>query len=144
MQHNRNVNGSKTVRTELEESHIYILWIIVYIALFKMMVYTTITENPTKKPTKFTSFQTTCHQSLKKFHNQLKRGLGQGIFLKLWWCRYVWKPTYCLRLVLFWPGDWRKSMKNEKYFCIIFRLYLSPNGFILHNLGTYRTITGRA
>ena len=37
------------------------------------MVHTTITENPTK-PTKFTPIQTTHHQSLHKFHDQLKRG----------------------------------------------------------------------
>ena len=29
--------------------------------------------NPTKKPTIFTSIQTTRHQSLKKFHEQLKK-----------------------------------------------------------------------
>ena len=37
-EHNLNVNGSKTVGTELEESHIYILWMTVSIALFKMML----------------------------------------------------------------------------------------------------------
>ena len=37
------------------------------------MVYTTLTENPTKKPNIFTSIQTNRHQSLKKFHNQLKK-----------------------------------------------------------------------
>ena len=37
------------------------------------MVHTAITENPTKKPTKFTSIQNTHHQLLKKFHNQSKR-----------------------------------------------------------------------
>ena len=36
-------------------------------------VHTTFTENPMKKPTIFTSFQTTRHQSLKKFHDQLKK-----------------------------------------------------------------------
>ena len=37
------------------------------------MVHATLTENPTKKPTIFTSIQTIHHQSLKKFHNQLKK-----------------------------------------------------------------------
>ena len=37
------------------------------------MVHTALTENPTKKPTIFTSVQTTCHQSLKKCHDQLKK-----------------------------------------------------------------------
>ena len=37
------------------------------------MVHTTLTENPMKKPTIFTSIQTTPHQSLNKFHNQLKK-----------------------------------------------------------------------
>ena len=37
------------------------------------MPYTALTENPTKKPTIFTSIQTTCYQSLKKFHDQLKK-----------------------------------------------------------------------
>ena len=32
-----------------------------------------LTENPTKNPYIFTSIQTTRHQSLKKFHNQLKK-----------------------------------------------------------------------
>ena len=36
------------------------------------MVHTALTENPTKKPTIFTSIVTTCHQSLKKLHDQLK------------------------------------------------------------------------
>ena len=38
-----------------------------------MMVHTALTENPTKKPTMFTSIQTTRHQSLKKFHDKLKK-----------------------------------------------------------------------
>ena len=38
-----------------------------------MMVHTALTENPTKKPTIFASIQTTCHQSLKKSHDQLKK-----------------------------------------------------------------------
>ena len=37
------------------------------------MVHTALTENPTKKQTIFTSVQTTCHRSLKKFHDQLKK-----------------------------------------------------------------------
>ena len=37
------------------------------------MGHTALTENPTKKPTIFTSFQTSHHRSLKKFHNQLKK-----------------------------------------------------------------------
>ena len=37
------------------------------------MFDTILTENPIKKPTIFTSIQTTRHQSLKKFHNQLKK-----------------------------------------------------------------------
>ena len=38
-----------------------------------MMVHTTLTENPKKKPTIFTYIQTTHHQSLKKFLDQLKK-----------------------------------------------------------------------
>ena len=38
-----------------------------------MMVPTTLTENPTKKPNIFTSIQTTRRQLLNKFHNQLKK-----------------------------------------------------------------------
>ena len=38
-----------------------------------MMVKTTLTENPKKKPSIFTGIQSTRHQSLKKFYNQLKR-----------------------------------------------------------------------
>ena len=37
------------------------------------MFDTILTENPIKKPTIITSIQTTCHQSLKKVHNQLKK-----------------------------------------------------------------------
>ena len=37
------------------------------------MAHTALTENPTKKPTIFTSIQTLCHQPLKKFHDQLKK-----------------------------------------------------------------------
>ena len=37
------------------------------------MVHATLTENPTKKPTIFTSIQTTHHLSLKIFHDQLKK-----------------------------------------------------------------------
>ena len=37
------------------------------------MVHTALTENPTKKPTIFMSIQTTLHQSLKKFYDQLKK-----------------------------------------------------------------------
>ena len=51
------------------------------------MVHTALTENPTKKPTIFKSIQTTRHQSLKKFHAQLKKktvktNIGR-IFIKL-------------------------------------------------------------
>ena len=38
-----------------------------------MKIHTALTENPTKKPTIFTSIQTTLHQSLKKFNDQLKK-----------------------------------------------------------------------
>ena len=37
------------------------------------MLHTALTKNPSKKPTIFTSIQITHHQSLKKFHNQLKK-----------------------------------------------------------------------
>ena len=37
------------------------------------MVHTALTENASKKPTIFTSIQTNRHQSLKKFHDQLKK-----------------------------------------------------------------------
>ena len=37
------------------------------------MVHTALPENPTKKPTIFTTIQTTRHQSLKKFYDQLKK-----------------------------------------------------------------------
>ena len=37
------------------------------------MVHATLTENPTQKPTIFTSIQASRHQSLKKFHDQLKK-----------------------------------------------------------------------
>ena len=43
------------------------------ITLNLTMVHTALIENPTKKTTIFTSVQTTCHQPLKKFHDQLKR-----------------------------------------------------------------------
>ena len=38
-----------------------------------MMVHTTLTENPKKKPTIFKYIQTTHHQSSKKFLDQLKK-----------------------------------------------------------------------
>ena len=38
------------------------------------MVHTAITENLTKKSTKFTPIQTRHNQLLHKFHDQLKRG----------------------------------------------------------------------
>ena len=37
------------------------------------MVRSSLTENPTKKPTIFSSVQTTRHQSLKKFYDQLQK-----------------------------------------------------------------------
>ena len=37
------------------------------------MVHTALTENPMKKPNILKSIQTTRHQSLKKFHAQLKK-----------------------------------------------------------------------
>ena len=37
------------------------------------MVHTALIENTTKKPTISTSIQTTLHQLLKKFHDQLKK-----------------------------------------------------------------------
>ena len=37
------------------------------------MIHTALTENPTKKPSIFTLIQTTRHQSLMKFHTQLKK-----------------------------------------------------------------------
>ena len=41
-----------------------------------MMVHTTLTENPTKKTTIFTSIQTTLHQSLKKFPLSIEKRLS--------------------------------------------------------------------
>ena len=38
------------------------------------MVHPALTEKPTKKSTIFTSIQTIHHQSLEKFHDQLKQG----------------------------------------------------------------------
>ena len=37
------------------------------------MVHTALTEKPTNKSTKFTSIQAIHHQSLEKFHDQLKQ-----------------------------------------------------------------------
>ena len=48
------------------------------------MFYTALTETQTKKPTIFTSIQIIHHQSLKKFHDQLKKdsilSLSKNIF----------------------------------------------------------------
>ena len=48
-----------------------------YIGLYRdyglAILKNTILKNPTKKPTIFTSIQTTLHQPLKKFHNHFKK-----------------------------------------------------------------------
>ena len=63
------------------------------ITLNLTMVHTALIENPTKKTTIFTSVQTTCHQPLKKFHDQLKKDSQFCHHLKI----FFWSQPFTMK-----------------------------------------------